>query len=295
MQGHLGVGDWSLEPTVTLGLLGVVVSYVALCRRGRLTSHDDVSPWFGSLRWRPAFFGLAVVVAALALESPLDKGGDEYLLTLHMIQHLLLMMVVPPLVLLGIAGMPVAEERSHTRSFAAWTWITRPWPATVLFNAVMLVWHLPALYDATLTTNPIHVLEHIGFLATGIVFWWAIIDPLRGSAAAARSSLGPFQKIAMLVIGGIPPTVLGFVLAMGGSAYYDFYARAPRLWDISALADQQIAGVIMLGVGNLIYFAAVSVIFFRLFGDPADDERRAGSDLARETPPGEPSPAGRPY
>jgi putative membrane protein len=295
MQGHLGVGDWSLEPTVTLGLLGVVVSYLALCRRGRLSAQDNVSPWFGSVRWRPAFFGFAIVVAALALESPLDRGGDEYLLTLHMIQHLLLMMVVPPLFLLGIAGMPVAEDRSQSHTFKLWTWITRPWPATVLFNVVMLVWHLPVLYDSTLTTNPIHVLEHISFLATGIIFWWPIIDPLRSSAAAGRFSLGPFQKIAMLVIGGIPPTVLGFVLAMGGSVYYDFYARAPRLWDISPLADQQIAGVIMLGAGNLIYFAAISVIFVRLFGDPADDERRAGSDLARETPPAEPSPAGRPY
>jgi putative membrane protein len=272
MTGHLGVGDWTLEPTVTFGLLGLVVVYAVLMRRGQLSSSDDVSPWFASVRLRPVFFAMGIISGFVALASPIDTGGDTYLLSLHMVQHLVLMMVAPPLVLLGICGAaPVADDVAW-RWRGLWTWLTRPWPATLLFNAVLLVWHIPALYDATLTTEPIHVFEHLTFIAVGVIFWWPIVDPLRRRQTRPVS---PFQKIAMLVLAGIPPTVLGFVLALGQSPYYDFYARAPRLWGISAVSDQQLAGVIMLGVGNLIYFAAISVIFLRLFGDPAADEREA--------------------
>ena len=76
----------------------------------------------------------------------------------------------------------------------------------------------------------------------------------------------------MLVLAGIPPTVRGFIFAMGNSVFYDFYAQAPRLWNVTAIDDQRAAGVIMLGVGNLVYFAAISAIFLRLFGSPEMDE-----------------------
>lgn len=277
MTGHLGLGDWTVEPTVTLGLATLIVVYVVLTRRGLLSVRDDVSPWFGSPRWRPLLFGLGIVCGLVALESPIDTGGDSYLLSLHMIQHLLLMMVAPPLVLLGICGAAPLAADTAPRWRAAFTWITRPWPATLLFNVVLLVWHVPALYDATLTTEPLHVFEHLTFIAVGVVFWWPIVDPLRRGDTRLVS---PFTKMAMLVLAGIPPTVLGFVLALGRSVYYDFYARAPRLWGVSAISDQQLAGVIMLGLGNLIYFAAISIIFLRLFTNPADDERAAAAQLS---------------
>jgi putative membrane protein len=274
MTGHLGLGDWTLEPTVTVGVVATVTVYVVLTRRGRLSAADDMSPWFSSVRVRPVFFALGVISGFIALESPIDTGGDAYLLSLHMVQHLLLMLVAPPLVLLGICGAAPVADGVARRWRAVWTWITRPWPAALLFNAVLIVWHIPALYDATLTTEPIHVFEHLTFIAVGVVFWWPIVDPLRRPKTRPVS---PFQKISMLVLAGIPPTVLGFVLALGQSVYYDFYARAPRLWGVSALSDQQLAGVIMLGLGNLIYFAAISIIFLRLFSDPAADELEAFS------------------
>ena len=221
---------------------------------------------------RLLLFGCGLLVAFLALQSPIDRGGDEYLFSLHMTQHLLLMMVAPPLVLLGICGARSVGDGAAQRWRMMWNWLTRPWQATVLFNAVLLVWHIPALYDATLTTQSIHIFEHLTFIAVGIVFWWPIVDPLR---RPSTQPVSPFQKIAMLVVAGVPATILGFVLAMAQSAYYEFYARAPRLWGLSPIADQQWAGVIMLGLGNLVYFAAVSVIFLRLFANPSDDEAEA--------------------
>ena len=269
MKATLGFQDWTLEPTVTLGLAALVAAYVIAMRRGWLTAGDDVSPWFGSARWRPWFFVVGVVTAFVALASPIDTGGDNYLLSLHMVQHLVLMMISPPLVLLGICAIHPPDPDRAPRLRRLWTAITRPLPATVIFNAVLLVWHIPALYDTTLRNETVHILEHLTFIGVGVVLWWAVVDPIRGETTVPIS---PFQKIAALVVAGVPPTVLGLIFSVASRPFYEFYARAPRLWGLSPVNDQQIAGVIMFGLGNLVYFAAISVIFWRLLGNPADDD-----------------------
>jgi cytochrome c oxidase assembly factor CtaG len=258
-------------------LLALVLGYGIAVRRRVIAETDDVSPWFTSRRWRPVLFGCGVLVALLALQSPIDRGGDDFLLSVHMVQHLLLMMVAPPLVLLGICGVkPPARTRfAGVRRF--WWAITRPWPALVIFNVVMLVWHIPALYDTTLTTQPVHILEHLSFMAVGVVFWWPIIDPIRDSRTVTVS---PLAKIAVLVVSGVPTTVLGLIFALAPNAFYDFYVRAPRLWGLSPVADQQIAGVIMLFASNLIYFVAIVILFMRILSDPARDEEEAAQRLA---------------
>ena len=272
-SAHLGLGDWSWEPTVLLGLAALVAAYVIAWRRGLLSGGDDVSPWLGSPRRRPWFFAAGIGVGFLALQSPIDTGGDQYLFSLHMVQHLLLMMVSPPLCLLGLVGIrsPVAGPPAAWRR--AWARLVNPWSATVIFSGVLLVWHIPTLYDATLTTEPIHVVEHLSFIAVGIIFWWPIVDPMRGSDR--QRWVGTFPKIAMLVASGVPPTVLGLIFTVAPHPFYQFYARAPRLWGLSPDVDQQLAGVVMFGAGNLIYFAAVVLIFWRVFGDPARDEEEA--------------------
>src|SRR2546426_9092501 len=107
---HLGLLDWSFEPTVSIGIAGLGLGYAAAWRRRLLSSSDDTSPWFGAPRRRAVFFGVGLVSAWLALQSPIDTGGDRYLLSLHMLQHLVLMVVAPPLVLLGIVGARPPDE-----------------------------------------------------------------------------------------------------------------------------------------------------------------------------------------
>lgn len=270
---HLGLADWSWEPTVLLGLAALAAAYALAWRRGLLRDGDDVTAWFRSPRLRPWFFTTGLLVGFVALVSPIDTGGDQYLFCLHMVQHLLLMMVAPPLCILGIVGMrqPHAGPRGAWRR--AWAFAVNPWSATLIFSAVLLVWHIPTLYDATLTTEPIHVVEHLSFIAVGVIFWWPIVDPMRGHDRSRW--VGTFAKIAALVASGVPPTVLGLIFTIAPHPFYDFYARAPRLWGLSPVADQQLAGVVMFGAGNLIYFVAVVLVFWRVFSDPARDEAEA--------------------
>ena len=202
--------------------------------------------------WSPmarAYFAGGLLLLFLALESPIDVGGDHYLFSLHMLQHLLLAMVVPPLLLLGMPDAWRLTDRVHVSPLAA----------SIVFNLVLAIWHLPFLYEATLRNEPIHVLEHLTFLAAGLLFWWPIIVP-----SAARKAMSVIGKIAYLGFAGVPPTILGLAFILSPSVLYPFYAAAPRVTPLSPLDDQLLAGLVMFGLGNIIYFIAIWIIFFSL-------------------------------
>jgi putative membrane protein len=133
-----------------------------------------------------------------------------------------------------------------------------------LFNIVLLSWHWPAFYDETLLNPNLHVLEHLMFMGAAVLFWWPIVGPAR-----AGEGMSPLMKIGYLAFAGVPPTVVGMTMALAPSPLYSFYVAAPRLIDgVSAGLDQQIAGILMFGLGNLIYFVPSSRIFLGLMEDP---------------------------
>jgi putative membrane protein len=166
-----------------------------------------------------------------------------------MVQHLILAMIVPPLLLLGLPEVWLLLERIRVS----------PIVANIVFNLVLAVWHLPFLYEATLRNGPLHVVEHLSFLAAGVLFWWPVMAP-----ATRRRGLSVIGKIAYLGFAGVPPTILGLVFILSRSVIYPFYAAAPRVTPLSPLDDQVAAGLVMFGVGNLIYFLAIAIIFFSL-------------------------------
>jgi putative membrane protein len=250
LHASLSLWTWSWDPTVLAGTLALAAAYVWLIRgRGRARG------------WSPLariYFAAGLLALFLALESPIDVGGDHYLFSLHMLQHVLLAMVVPPLLLLGLPDGWRAFDRIHVSPLAA----------NVIFNLVLAVWHLPYLYEATLRNQPVHVLEHLSFLAVGVLFWWPILVP--ADRPGAMSVIG---KIAYLGFAGVPPTILGLAFILSPAVIYPFYAAAPRVTPLSPLDDQLVAGLVMFGLGNLIYFAAIWVIFFRL-----DDKAATAGD-----------------
>jgi putative membrane protein len=211
---------------------------------------------------RPWFFWAGLAVFAVALVSPVDYAADHYLLSVHMLQHILLTMVGPPLVL---AGLPSAARRALPR------FLLNPWLTVTLFNVVLIGWHWPAFYDETLLNPNLHVLEHLMFMGTAVLFWWPIVGPAREG-----EGMSPLMKIGYLAFAGVPPTVVGMTMALAPSPLYSFYNSAPRLIDgVSAGLDQQIAGILMFGLGNLIYFVPISRIFLALMEDT--DQLPAGT------------------
>jgi putative membrane protein len=250
LHASLSLWTWQWDPTVLAGTLALGAAYAWLIRgRGRAT------------HWSPLariYFAAGLLALFLALESPIDVAGDNYLFSFHMLQHLLLAMIVPPLLLLGLPEGWRGFDRIHVSPLAA----------NIIFNLVLAVWHLPFLYEATLRNQPVHVLEHLSFLAAGVLFWWPILVP-----QDRPRSMSVMGKIAYLGFAGVPPTILGLAFILSPVVIYPFYAAAPRVTPLSPLDDQLVAGLIMFGLGNLIYFAAIWVIFFRL-----DDKRATAGE-----------------
>jgi cytochrome c oxidase assembly factor CtaG len=233
---------WTFDPSV---IAGVILAGFAYAYFGRHVA----------VKGRPWLFWPGLACFVIALVTPLDYAADHYLLSAHMTQHILLTMVGPPLVL---AGLPVAAGRVLPR------FLLNPWLTVTVFNVVLIGWHWPAFYQETLLNENIHIIEHLMFMTTAFLFWWPIVGP-----AGKANPMSPLMKIGYLAIAGLPPTVVGMTLALAPVPLYAFYSTAPGLiGELSPVADQNLAGLLMFGLGNLIYFVPISRIFLRMMDDP---------------------------
>ena len=234
--------------------------------------------WLGgrSYRGRPAeplqtaSFIAGLVTIVLALDSPIDGYADR-LFWVHMVQHVLLLTVAPPLILLGRPwprmwrALPPRQRTKLGRaialsgSAAPLRALARPVPAWVLFNATIVAWHIPAAYNATLTSNAIHQVEHTMFFFTGLLFWARVIDP-----GPLRPTLVWPARVAYVVGAMVVGWVLAITLVLVQHPLYAHYADlAQRPAGISALTDQQIAGGIMWVPGSISYGIAMLIGFYR--------------------------------
>jgi putative membrane protein len=253
-------------------LVGLVVAAVlyALGRRERDTVSRDVC----------FYSGLLVLVAAV--DSPVDTYADR-LFWVHMVQHVLLTMVAPPLLLLGrpwprsVRVLPIRARRTVARGLLAVRFLAAPPVAFVLFNAVLLAWHLPMLFDLTLRNGAVHDLEHALFLSTALLFWTHLVPTSR------RPRLRPAQQVAYGVAAILVSWVLAVVLGFASHPLYGHYAAlAHRPGGLSALADQQLAAGIMWVPASIPFTLAVLVAAYRLLAPT--EERTTVRDLRpRET------------
>jgi putative membrane protein len=236
---------WPFDPTVYAGLAGAWVVYLVFVRR------------YGARRRRQLFFGLGLATLWVALETPIDTISDDYLDSVHMLQHVLLGMVAPPLLLLGLTA-PMAAAAARLPGLRA---VTEPVPAQIVAGVVMIAWHFPVLYDATLRSEPLHVVEHLTFIGAGLVFWWPVVGITSQQAAWKMS---PPVKLLYLLVGTIPQDAVALVLQFSGRPFYAFYVSAPRLIDtLDALTDQTIAGVVLMLLGKTSFIAAALVVLYR--------------------------------
>jgi putative membrane protein len=220
---------------------------------------------------RPARFAAALLVLLVALNGPLHDLSDYYLFSAHMVQHLLLTLVVPPLLLAGIPSwMADALVRRVGRVHALGALAraaTRPVPALALYTVALVGWHLPGPYGAALEHHPLHIVEHVALMAIALVAWWPVLSP---SALLPRLHYG--AQILHLFAFGIPMTVVAAMITGAEHALYPFYAAAPRLFGLTSLADQRLGGLIMWVPAGVIPLIAFTAVFFRWAADEADDE-----------------------
>jgi putative membrane protein len=256
---------WTFAPSIILGVAGLCGAY--LYATGPLRRrHGWGEPV--TRRQAAAFFG-GTAVMAFALLSPLDRIGDGYLFGVHMIQHMLLVMVAPPLWLLGTPGWLVRAAVGRPLARRAGRLLTHPAVAFALFNVNFWLWHAPALYNATLTNEWLHAFEHLTFLATAVLNWFPILSP----APDELPRLAPPAQILYLFVSCQPMVLLGAGLTFLRAPLYAPYVAAPRIFGVSALGDQQVGGLIMWLPGNAVYLLAISVAFFRWLEGSAEARR----------------------
>ena len=259
---------WTWEPSVLVGLglwlAGYFLVTGPLRRRWNLPA---VSPW------RRAAFYLGTLMVFIALVSPLDRLADEFLFSAHMAQHMLLMMIAPPLWLLGLPD-GLVDRLVPRKAWPVTGFLVTPVAAFIVYNLIMLAWHLPGLYGAALENQGVHILEHAMFMAAGVLGWW----PVLGRSQNAAPPASPPIKMIYLFLMMFPMTMLAAVITFARAPFYPFYAEAPRLWGLSVLDDQQIAGLLMWIPGNMIFFLPFGFIFFRWM----DRESREGIDLLED-------------
>ena len=204
---------------------------------------------------------ITVLVLFIALVSPVDTLA-AVLLSSHMVQHLLITMVAPPLLLLGTPRWLFRPLLRLPLALPAGRFLTNPLFTFAVFNLTFALWHAPAYYDAALRSDAVHILEHATMFVASALTWWPIFSPLD----ELPSLPAPLQCL-YLFFESIPPTILGALITFSGGVLYPTYARAPRVWGIAPLDDQQLGGLIMWIPGALIYLAILTVVFFRWFND----------------------------
>jgi putative membrane protein len=252
-QGAPWDWSWQAYPGVWVLLLLLLVGYVVARRRVKrsgLTAED--------LRPRTASYLLGMLTLWIAADWPVGPLGAGYLVSVHTVQYLLFTMVIPPLLLFGLHPTTLrAMLRHRAVSRVAWI-VTRPLIAFVIFNTVLVATHMPSFVDAVKVTQIGSFAVDMAWLAAGLLFWWQVLGPL-----PELRPLGYPGRILFLLANVFIPTVPASFLTFADYPLYVVYELAPRVSGLSAVQDQQIAGLTMKIGGGLLIFGTASVLFFR--------------------------------
>jgi cytochrome c oxidase assembly factor CtaG len=265
---------WVLDPGLLSSLVVVSALLYAVGLRRRLATGRRRRELF----LRSALFAATLVLVDVVLSPAFDHYADESL-TVHMLQHVVLMTIVPPLVVLAAPwltiwrAIPLDARRSLARGVLALPAVVRrglrglvsPLPAFLLINVDLGIWHVPWLYDLTLRNAAVHGVEHSSFLVLGTLFWIPILD-----SPPLHARLRQLQRAVYATAGAATGWVLALVLAFASAPLYPAYAALHhRLGGLSPIADQQLAAGVMLGIGSIPFTIAVFVFIYRWL----DEER----------------------
>ncbi|HEX9067677.1 MAG TPA: cytochrome c oxidase assembly protein [Ktedonobacterales bacterium] len=240
--------SWNLEPVAIVALLLLLGGYLWAASRVERETHRSR---------RTAAFVAGWLTLALTVLSPLDTVGRHYLVFAREAQLFVIITVVAPLLMLGVSDELMARlipleslRRGLSRTRFTVT-------AVVFFNLIILIWQIPRLVDSAATNAVVHDLQFVFWLIAGVLDWWPLLTPLRREARLARMT-----QVLYLAVESVPLDAFGVFLLFAQQPIYPVYALVPRLWGISAMLDQQLAGALVAVPGNIIDFFLMSLAFF---------------------------------
>lgn len=262
--------SWNFAPIILIALAAYVWIYVARWRTSRAEGGPRAAGY-----GRLALWLLGIALLAVALISPIDHLGEQFA-TFHMVQHLILADLVPICLTLALTKhiLRPVTRRIHKLERAAGPF-GHPWFGVIAYAAGMWIWHIPFMYEAALDNSFVHTLEHLTFAAVGALYWWHLLSPIR-----SRFRLGGLGPVLYMAITKIVVGFLGILLAFSPSLLYDFGFGEGTRWGLTALEDQQVAGVLMALEQSLVMGVALAYLFIRMLSeaDEADErEERYGA------------------
>jgi putative membrane protein len=229
-------------------------------------------------RWRKGSFLGAVALIFLALNGPLHTLSDEYLFSAHMVQHMLLMLVMPPFLILGLPPWLIRKALERTWVARTARVLTNPVVAFLAYNVTFIGWHIPQMYNWALVSHDLHILQHLMFMAVAVMMWWPVVNPVQ---ELERIPTGPLLMMYVFAF-GIPSTVVSAFITLSDTVFYPWYEVAPRVTSLSPLEDQRLGGLIMWIPGMLIFWVGISAVFFRWTKDEYKSWGREGSGGEQE-------------
>ncbi|HYP60619.1 MAG TPA: cytochrome c oxidase assembly protein [Thermomicrobiales bacterium] len=256
--------NWRPEPSVVIGVLALIGLYVIWTgSKNRDERGRQIHPVSAGQRF---LFIAGALTVGVALSPPLDDWSDHFLLSAHMLQHLLLMMLAVPLLIAGTPSWLVSKLLGRGPVRPVMYMLTRPVVSFLIGNLIIVIWHMPFAYDAMLENLPLHIAAHLSFMVAAFFLWWPVM-----SRSPELPGLPPLLACLYLFLSTIPGGIVGAFITLAAPGLYTVYPDAPRIWGISLGTDQQIAGLTMWVITGLIYLGWITVIFFRW---AADEERR---------------------
>lgn len=271
--------NWQIEVIIVLLISGTLFTrgWWRLRRRTfrRVNLVRYQSRWRLAVRWRLVSYWVGLLFITLALLSPIDPLGQQ-LFFMHMIQHLLLIMLAPPLLLIAnpmpfvLWGLPDGL-RLRVGRFLAWLlrkdapfrktllFLTTPGLLWMFWVIALFAWHDPGLYNAALEVGWVHDAEHLTFFLSSMLLWWNVTN----AGPRVHKKISLLGRIGLL-IATVPPNMLLGVILSFAEPIYTYYESVPRLWGIGIKTDQQIGGVIMWVPGSMMYVLAALVLIARL-------------------------------
>ena len=260
----LSLTQLTVHPSTVIGVTALAALYG--WRASRLAHGQRPSPA------RMTAFGAGLVLILLSLNGPLHDLSDYYLFSAHMVQHLVLTLAVPPLLLAGVTPEMLRPVLHVPVIGAVARQITAPIACFMIFNVVLAAWHLPPMYNTAMANHNVHIIQHLCFLVASVLMWWPYLSPL---PELPRLSY-PGQILYSFLM-TIPMSILSAWIVYADALLYPAYAAAPRLFPLTPLEDQRLGALIMWIPGGLVFYAVMTVVFFRWAG--SDPDARAGMGM----------------